>query len=311
MIPVRDTARRAVSAWTLAGALLLGGTACSAQEEGASSAAIGSAENGEVKGPPVVPVSGLTKGLALPLEAYMLNYADGLQIERSKQRLAAACMKRLGFRYRVPELGLMPPPSSNDANMPRRYGITDLEESETLGYQVPSVDISKVNADVNPTEAEWQALMGRTAPGPEGMAAPTGSGIPENGCLGEASRKLGAEFGDTKTGELNRKSYENSLGDPAVQDVIKRWSACMRSSGYRFTDPQNAPFAHFGESSTPSAEEIRTAVTDVTCKEKTDLVGVWFSVETRMQREFIEENQLVLDAEKKQVADAIRNASRM
>ncbi|WP_432068886.1 hypothetical protein [Streptomyces sp. C10-9-1] len=258
----------------------------------------------------MVPVSGLTKGLSLPLEAYMLNYSDGLQIERAKQRLAASCMKRIGFQYKVPKLGLMPPPSSNDSNMPRRYGITDLKEAEQLGYQVDSADISEVNKGGEPSQAEWQALTGRTAPGPEGMAAPMGKGIPEGGCLGEAGRKLNANFGDTKTSELNRKSYEMSLRDDGVRRVIKQWSDCMQNKGYSFKDPQNAPFEYFGASDTASADEIQTAVADVECKEKHDLVGVWFDVETRIQKGFIEENHLVLDAERKQVTEAVKNASR-
>lgn len=188
--------------------------------------------------PPRVPQAGLAKGLALPLEAYMLDYSDGVQIERGQQRLAVACMARLGFSYKPPQLGLHPPASSNDSNMPRRYGITDRAEAQKWGYHVPPRGDQDAPSPAAMSMAEHEALTG-SADAPRPGVTPGGgkNGVPKGGCIGEARRKLDADFTDTLAGRLNKESFNKTLQDPQVKAVERQWSACMKSKGYQAGDP--------------------------------------------------------------------------
>ena len=58
-----------------------------------------------------------------------------------------------------------------------------------------------------------------------------------------------------------------------------------------------------------SPEAINAAKADVTCKEKVNLVGVWYGVETAYQRQSIDRNAEVLDLAKRQLADRLKLAA--
>ncbi|MDX3224164.1 hypothetical protein [Streptomyces sp. ME19-01-6] len=281
---------------------------CSTGERAADGASAQSANNQVSNAPSRVPETGLAKGLALPLEAYMLDYSDGIQIERGQQRLAVACMARLGFSYAPPQPGLHPPASANDSNMPRRYGITDRQEAQKWGYHVPPRGAQDAPSSTPMSKAEHEALTG-SPDAPRPGASPGGgkNGIPKGGCMGEARRKLDADFTNTMADRLNKESFDKTLQDPAVKAVEKRWSACMKDKGYTAGDPYdvtdvNKPAA----GPTPSKKEIAVALADIDCKDSTGLVGKMFAVETQIQRGLIEDNQLALNSERKKISAALR-----
>lgn len=87
--------------------------------------------------PKKVPTSGLVKDLTLPLEAYMASYEDQVTIEQAANDLQQSCMKDYGIDLTLPRAGANPPPSDNDANIERRYGITDRAQAEKYGYELP------------------------------------------------------------------------------------------------------------------------------------------------------------------------------
>ncbi|ANW19213.1 hypothetical protein I3J09_13940 [Streptomyces clavuligerus] len=248
---------------------------------------------------------GLAKGLALPLQSYLIGYAQQVTVLRAQQALQSACMAKFGFTYEPPEPGLHPPPSADDANMPRRYGVADLEQVRRHGYHLPD-NSGEPPAYSMESEAAEAALMGRTKTGEK----PTTAGIPEGGCLGESERRIGRVDGALAS-RLNNQGFDSSQADPAVREVVGKWSACMRQKGYTVSTPLDAaelPGSLNAPSPTP--REIAVAVADVECKQSTDLVAVWFAAETAIQNELIEKNQLALQEAKQTTEAAVRNAAR-
>lgn len=251
--------------------------------------------------PPEVPDRGLVKGLTLPLEAYMLNYADEVAIDRAEQQLTRECMKARGFGYDPPAPGGNPPLSSNDANMPRRYGISDPDEAAAIGYQVPARPGG--TPSVAPIgEAERIALFGTARLGSGGAPQP-------GGCIGEARTRLHITIG-TKASELDRLSMDRSLTTPEVQAAMEKWSACMQEGGYSYRDVYG-PMGAFDGSSGAAAgpDELATAKADLACKSRTGLVEIWFATESGIQQKLIDENQLVLTQEKEDIAAALRSSA--
>ncbi|MEV7213007.1 hypothetical protein AB0O31_07945 [Kitasatospora cineracea] len=227
----------------------------------------------------------------------MLNYSDELTLERAEYRLTSACMAERGFKYDPPAVGGNPPESSNDSNMPRRYGISDPEESARLGYhtrssQRPSDTVAPIS------EAERTALLGVGKPGKT-----TG------GCVAESRKKLQITFG-TKASELNRASLDTSLESPEIQDLMRQWSDCMKSRGYSYADVY-APLGQFNQSSNSGIGEAerQTAAVDIECKKKTGMVEKWFAKEVAIQNQLIEQNQLSLTKEKEDLERAIKNSA--
>ena len=79
-----------------------------------------------------------------------------------------------------------------------------------------------------------------------------------------------------------------------MRAATRQWSACMAAAGYRYAGPLDPPKdARFQDARTPL--EISTAEADVACKQRTNLVGVWFAEESARQRSLIEANRPALE----------------
>ncbi|MFE0178946.1 hypothetical protein ACFWZ2_42240 [Streptomyces sp. NPDC059002] len=225
---------------------------------------------------------GLAKGMQLPLEPYMLGYPDETDIENAKDRVKADCMKRHGFTFTPSPSGLYPPPSYNDVNMERRYGITDPEDARTIGYGIPGdqgeppVD----EAEEDSRSAEWDQTFNDV-------------------CIPEANQKVGILHETDLAAELGDESYEATRQDPNVVKVIKAWALCMKNQGHTVTEPgeANAEFAPTGRTAKAAPAEVETAVADVDCKKQSGLVSTWYTAEVAYQKTQIEENKPALEAE--------------
>jgi hypothetical protein len=107
-------------------------------------------------------------------------------------------------------------------------------------------------------------------------------------------------------GRLSAQAAELTQGDSRVVPVLAEWSRCMAGQGFQYKTPMEPPKAKWPVP--PGASEIATAVADVTCKQKTNLPGVWLAVEHGYQQALVERNAAAL----KELDDAwqqvIRNA---
>jgi hypothetical protein len=145
-------------------------TALSASSAASSSQAVsGSATHGgssvtagtgTAEGPKAVMDTGLVKGMTLPLQQYMQTYQDSVVIERAARSLETECMARFGFTVTFPPAGGDPPPNADDANMPRRYGISDPAAAAKYGYELPP-DLTDHPKPPELTPAAIAVLTGR------------------------------------------------------------------------------------------------------------------------------------------------------
>ncbi|MFJ2746239.1 hypothetical protein ACIO3O_42000 [Streptomyces sp. NPDC087440] len=249
--------------------------------------------------------SGLAKGLSLPLQPYLVSYSQKVTVQRAQLAVQRSCMKRLGFSYNPPEPGHFPPPSADDANMPRRYGLSDLDEARERAYRLP--ETGEPPADEVVSEAANAALMGRSSSGGQSASG----GVPAGGCVGESERRIGALDGSL-AGRLNNESFEASKADPKVRAAVQSWSTCMRGKGYTVSTPLDAAklVRVKGEPPlNPSKREINVATADVECKKSTNLVDSWFKAESAIQEELIEKNQLALQEDKGATEAAVKKAA--
>lgn len=274
--------------------------------------------------PEKIPTSGLTKDLILPLEAYMASYEDQVTVEQAANDLQQSCMKDYGIDLTLPLAGANPPPSDNDANIERRYGITDRAEAEKYGYELPPAlqeHTTQTMRDLSGVEVE--VLTGHTMPEPpktpeevkagEPVAAPgqatkparaeyNGKKLKTGGCIGWSKDLLGVKETDpTFVAELAGDSLVQSMKDDKVIKAIAAWSSCMDGKGHTgLADPYKAMDQGVTSDGEPSQESIALAVDDVDCKTQTDLVKVWFGVESAIQDKQIADNESQLTGIKEQ-----------
>lgn len=280
--------------------------------------------------PPSAPERGLAKGLNLPLETYMQDYADTVTIGNGKRRLAQDCMKTYGLDVQLPTHGLNPSPTENDANMERRYGLTDRETAATYGYGLPGDEKPRTQQQLPKLDTvQTEVLTGRKAPTGQGeKAAPNtpmearekaresynGKKIHARGCGGWADQEINAPTADelTRISELNGNSFTESMKTPAVVAAFKDWSVCMTGKGHPgFKDPfAAARSVTRPEGALADPQEIALALAEIDCKAETGLVGTWFSEESKIQTAVIAEQRPVLDSIKDKNEAALSEADK-
>lgn len=255
--------------------------------------------------PQATPTAGLAKGLFLPLEAYMETYQDTVSIDNAERHLESTCLADYGFHLTFPPAGQTPPPSADDSNMPRRYGITDRAVAAQYGYGLPDgMQHQEGTKMPTLTKSQVEVLTGRTSirhspadPAPA-MAPSTYQGKPihKDGCAGWAKDQLGTRTMDfSLVSRLDGESLTQSQQTPAVRNVISAWSRCMKGKGYTIDTPYDADKIVPHVDGHPSKDEIRVALADIDCKKSTNLVKVWFAEEAKIQQQQIKDHQSELN----------------
>ncbi|MFJ8039237.1 hypothetical protein ACIRBX_01830 [Kitasatospora sp. NPDC096147] len=315
------TARAVPSA--LLGCLLLGLTACSGSSGSASptTPATGSAParatpSARAKAtrqpPPAVPQNGLAKGLSLPLSAYMRTYPEAVTVDAAITQLTRECMTRFGFTLDLPNPTTGYSPSYDDTNMARRYGITDRELAAKAGYGLGDDDASPPSSP-RMSDAEIAVFSGHVAMKPGAAVAPSaanGMPIPKDGCQGEALGKVGGRVDSTLPSKLDSESLNRSQASPAVQAALRQWSACMAGLGYKVDLPYDAvKLTSNGNAPGTGASGVTIALADIDCKEKSNLVPIWFKADSEIQRQLIEKNQLALNDVRARITAAVKSAT--
>lgn len=231
--------------------------------------------------------------LRLPIEAYMLTPEQSAQRSWVRGRIVGDCAKEYGLDVKV---GPKPDVSAADSIMFRRYGVTDPASVGTWGYHLPrrNTPSAAQAAALRPSAAEHTVLFGRdTANKP--VTAFQGRSLPVGGCTGKANAQVdpgtsgaGAKDPGPGYGQLvattKGDSFTHSMADTRVKAVFTRWSECMRTHGFNEPSPMEAGVKLPSiQRDKPDSTEINEARTDVACKLRTNLVGVWFAVESDYQ----------------------------
>ncbi|MET9519907.1 hypothetical protein [Streptomyces sp. NPDC002994] len=294
------TSSLALGAALLTGLLTACGTGQTGQHPGTTAAAAPESPlRLPLSGILTAPSSGLAKGLTLPLDDYSLDSAGQYAWQVATQDRWRTCMARYGFKdFGPPQPSFRAATAQADADMGRRYGISDLESARKHGYHLPRTA---------PEPSHWEPAKGAEEAVFTGEGAEVTGGlyegktIPDKGCRGEAKRLFPMPL-TPQSAEAEVRAYEKSMDDTDVTKVFAKWSTCMKERGFEV----EAPLIELDDlgisltTPTPSAKEIALAVADVECKKKTDLVGVWHGKEKAWQQEELAKNAADLEKEKKQ-----------
>ncbi|MGI5499099.1 hypothetical protein [Lentzea sp. CA-135723] len=240
--------------------------------------------------------------IALPLDRYQHSPADLTTIDRATAVLARRCLHDFGQAWSPPD----PPPVPASTGS-SRYGLADPDRAARSGYHPPQ------DAPRQPED--------RPEPAPDAMMIYTGKGttsvggkrIPEGGCLGQARRELErgvpVALPAAELIRLDQEMFEQAQRDDRVRQAMADWRQCMSASGYDYADVWAANNDIRWESETPSQAEIDTARTDVTCRQRTGIVGTWLAVETAYQRRAIAERAEQFDALERGMRVRVGNAT--
>jgi len=226
--------------------------------------------------------------LRLPVQDYLPTDAQTAEFAHARLALIQQCMKRFGIDYVVEEIPSTGygPRSLTD----RRYGVTDAElvlrDGFGLGDRDPSRLPRPAKPDIGPDGES--ALFGK------GPSIVRGIQIPTGGCVGEADRTLDRAIPSGADPQLGNKlqfqSFDSSKQDSRVRAGFSAWSSCMAEIGYPSPNPLAAAADPRFTGRQVATEQIDAAEADIRCKAKTNLIGIWFTVESAYQKREIERN---------------------
>ena len=312
--------RRPLSLSLIASGGLVGVLALTGCGSSGSDGSGDTAGSGSVPKTASVPKLASTTDKSLPIEAYMYTKEQTDQLNNAVVTLRQDCMRGFGFTYEDQKAqGTFQPKSITQF----RYGMTDADDVAVHGYKPAGSEKKVVKpAPLKLSPAATTALTGtddaNVKPGSaeaKGGQDINGKKVPAGGCIGEANRKLGAstaqEFGDAPVVvKVNTDSWAKSYNDKRVRDVFAKWSACMKDKGYSYADPMKAnDDPQWQKTTTATPREQQVASADVACKQKHNVLGVWYSVDVAYQKQMIEQNAEALDDVKKRIDKQLKLAA--
>jgi hypothetical protein len=237
-------------------------------------------------------------------------------------------MARYGFTFRAPS-GMGGAPRGQAGA--RRYGVADPQTAAAYGYappprpgedrdrqRPPQPELSESGmlalhgpADLRPEDVPKSQQEAERGPGGEKV---NGRAIPVGGCLRESYLKLYAPTPDSVdllfVFELTAEAETRAREDSRVRAVSGDWSSCMKESGFTVSNPAEAPEQlGLDEAELSSPRAVAAAKADVACKQRVNLVGVTYAVESAYQRRLIDEHAETLQRVRKQREERLRLAA--
>ena len=268
--------------------------------------------------PPIPPAdSSLT--IAMPLEAYQaISTQQQEALADASNLLVQHCMAARGFD----DTSSGSPPLSSVATLEQvevgGAGLTSLTQARTFGFARPKgagstpsgpqiigfVSAAGFGQSLKAGRAYAEALFG-FGPG-------TGSGPGGHlGCLQQASKQVyGQLFGEPvpdPVPQIAEQAASYTQTDPRIRAVNRAWSACMARHFYHYASPAQVEGHRW--KTPPDKAEIATAVADVTCKAKTNLLNTWLAVEAAYQQALIAQNLATLSQLQANFAPLLRRAN--
>ncbi|WP_066949010.1 hypothetical protein [Streptomyces lushanensis] len=260
--------------------------------------------------------------LRLPVEEYLFSDSEIKAVLQAQRTLVQQCMRRFGVSH---DFGSPGPSTGPRSLMDRRYGVTDEQMARSYGYHLGDRDprAHPVTQSSPPTGKAYTVLTGKTesatdkeTPALASSDVPSVNGmrVSADGCVGEATKKI-AGSGHVGSGDLaqdlNGQSFNITKANPDVTRAFRSWSRCMKDKGFSYPDPFAAMADNRFQGKEPVPAEIQVATADVGCKGQVDLVDVWFTAETSLQRSLIKKNKSALDAAIKNKESQLATASRI
>lgn len=256
--------------------------------------------------------------LPTPLAAYALTAREMATLDFARRALWRECLKGFGFDYPVPSYKDLVSRhlALEEVTVSRWFGITNRDTAKVYGMLLPSNEWASDEVELMDSPELSLVLLGPVTPDGEPIldapASIDGVVIPEGGCAGEASRRLGAEnimnFGDMAR-DLRFSSSKEFQDSSGYQELQAKWAACMSKAGYpQVKRTYNDPFAtkliaSRKEADKPSAEEIEFALASIDCMEEVDVQRRALKLRADFDQALVEKHQLELQEENRQRMD--------
>lgn len=217
-----------------------------------------------------------------PIELYSLSLEELRIIERADNIRMQECLAEKG--HTVDLLAYLPTGAPYVAD--RVYGAWSMENAQLRGYGIPTpetetFDLSTQGAEFN---QDWDAC----------------------GAALLSSANLGLEQ-DSITNRVRAEAAQAAYSNPGWNEAIEEWEKCLTDQGVELSE-ENPWTPDLSNVRGSKEDEIRMAVTDVACKEKTSLVQRLANLEASYQQTLITQYEAELVAGRESIDERVQAA---
>lgn len=214
-----------------------------------------------------------------------------------------ACMKSLGFDYRIDLPEAVPDVRTYEDVLASRYGAPRPGQDGVLGY--PTTEPTEPTPDIPPASAAYVRALAGTRIESVNLAGVDGETWAElrfdDGCGGSS---LAGVFGSVDdliefsrlravVDSASSNSLDRISADLDELDEVQLWRTCMRSEGFEAETPFDAQY--LASTALPKDKEGVIAAVDVACRERSGLHGALASAEGAFQDEAMAAHPDVVD----------------
>ncbi|MCW5252014.1 hypothetical protein [Streptomyces sp. SHP 1-2] len=217
------------------------------------------------------------ENITFPFDSYELSDNDIIKAYLASDVLIHSCMSKKGHEWKLIKARKNVPSWRNRLH----FGVMELEVASRFGYHAPAELLS--SPEYRRVVREMNRQLGElTKEGASDAAS----------CRKEAGQALtrGAKTSFTKFNDLKSSTFDAAKRDREVKNAADRWSACMKAAGFDYATPWEAA-SRWGFEGSPVKLEVKTAVADVKCKKKADLVSIWLQAEKRLEEAEIKKDE--------------------
>jgi hypothetical protein len=250
-----------------------------------------------------------TNGLLLPVESREATPAERDVVDDAISARVSSCMASFGLSWTW-QPSHNPPPIHQ---LLRAYGIADRSVALKRGYHAAPVARQPAAPALTP-EQKLVYLGSPVGAGGAKTSSFKGRTVPAGGC---GQQSVLAVVGDpnldpdTVTDQILVTMGARARSDARVVAAITAWSKCIQAADYHFADPLAAVAQASAPGPAPSALEIRIAVADIGCKNKVNLLGIWYSVDAGYENLAIQQNRTQLASNQAAWRAAVTRAAKL
>ena len=291
-------------------------------------------EDAAKEGPPVLkstPTPTAYGMIGSPLESYMLSDKQEQTLLKADDLLARQCLRGFGIATNRPVLPLVGVNRVIRERNSRTF--VDLEDAQRYGYHRSAAFFRRTpspspSAQPSGLTSEVEVLLnGQRVAGGAAMKTYHGREVPQEGCRGQAKARLTegvkppAKAGPSQpTGvrpaqehvvALRRQAIRQLVADRRYQDVMKRWSACMKQAGHSYPNPRSAMRDERWKTPEPTPAEIDTAVADTRCRLQVNYLGIIGSLRAAYEERMVRRDREGLRDIRAYLDGVVRNAAKV
>jgi hypothetical protein len=249
---------------------------------------------------------------------YLENENSSDLINKAMDLLSVQCAKENGFG----NISLPPRPQNGgviiDApKLDPTWGAFDIEYSKKYGYLAKSLENGEASQNglgfISSAEDLQKSQHSQDSGQVKDPVDKTGKSCND---VGEEKFSEGITIDKDRSesiGQLGLKMTENAMNDPRMTQKVKEWSQCVKNKGFNFDYPPYSKLS--SKNSLTNDESIRgdlnkiLATADVECKQQTDFMNYWHSVLDDVEKQEVQNNLPLFEAEKASNQKVIEHAN--